>query len=157
VTMKARRVRDTATAEEQLAAFIAKFAPPNQRLIRALRASLRRRLPGAHELVYDNYNFLVIAYSPTEKTGDSCFSIGADKHGASLFFGYNGTRIDDPKRLLQGTGARNRFLRLVSAVTLTEPAVSALIDSALVLSKPMPAGRGTTIIRSISARQRPRR
>jgi hypothetical protein len=52
-------------AERQLAAYIRKFSPIDQRLIRAVRAALRRRFPTANELVYDNYNFFVIGYSPT--------------------------------------------------------------------------------------------
>src|SRR5438105_11314914 len=51
----ARRAR--AAAEAQLDAFIAKFEPPRQTLIRAVRKALRKRLPRANELVYDNYNF----------------------------------------------------------------------------------------------------
>lgn len=44
-------------AERQLATFIRKFSPIDQRLIRAVRNALRNRFPTANELVYDNYNF----------------------------------------------------------------------------------------------------
>jgi hypothetical protein len=144
------------TAEQQLAGFIEKFAPARQRLIRALRRSLRAGLPAANELVYDNYNFLVIAYCPTEKTGDSIFSIGADKHGANLFFGYTGTKLDDPETLLQGSGTSNRFIRLASAKDLERPAVRALIAQSIAISKPMGDAPGRLVIRSVSAKQRPR-
>jgi Domain of unknown function (DU1801) len=144
-------------AERQLRGFVAKFTPANQRLVRALRAAMRRRLPGANELVYDNYNFLVIAYSPSQRATDSYFSLGADRNGASLFFGYTGTKLDDPKRLLQGTGALNRFIRLDSAAALERPEVRALIESSIAVSKPTGAARGGLVIRSISSRQRPRR
>jgi uncharacterized protein DUF1801 len=145
------------TAERRLKGLVAKFALTNQRLIRALRRSVRERLPNANELVYDNYNFLVIAYCPTEKPTDSFFSIGADKNGANLFFGYNGTKLADPQRVLQGTGASNRFLRLDSAKALDRPEVKALIASAIRISKPMGEGKGKLIIRSESPKQRPRR
>jgi hypothetical protein len=145
------------TAEQQLEGFIAKFAPANQTLIRALRASARRRLPGANELVYDNYNFLVIAYSPSVKVTDSYFSLGADRNGANLFFGYTGTKLDDPKGLLKGTGALNRFVRLESAAALERPEVAALIESSIAVSKPMGVAKGSLVIRSISSKQRPRR
>ena len=56
--------RTPTDAETTLGAFIAKFDPAHQRLIRDLRAALRRRFPAAHELVYDNYNFFVIGYWP---------------------------------------------------------------------------------------------
>ena len=46
-----------ADAEAQLASFIGKFEPAQQRLICAVRKALRARLPSANELAYDNYNF----------------------------------------------------------------------------------------------------
>ncbi len=149
-------IRDM-TEEARLRTFIAKFAPARQRLIRALRRSLRARVPAANELVYDNYNFLVIAYCPTEKTGDSYFSIGADKNGANLFFGYTGAKLDDPKKLLVGSGASNRFVRIASAQDLERPAVRALVAQSIAISKPMGAGPGRLVIRSVSPKQRPRR
>jgi hypothetical protein len=144
------------TAEQQLTGFIEKFAPARRRLIRALRRSLRARLPAANELVYDNYNFLVIAYCPTEKTGDSSFSIGVDRNGANLFFGYTGTKLDDPQKLLQGSGTSNRFIRLEAAKALERPAVRALIEQSIAISKPMGDAPGRLVIRAISAKQRPR-
>ena len=60
-----------ARPERQLKAFIEKFDAPDDRRIRAERAALRKRLPTAHELVWDNYNFFVIGYSPTERPTDS--------------------------------------------------------------------------------------
>ena len=55
----------TASTSKQLAAFIAKFDPKVAKLIRACRSEMRKLLPTAIELVYDNYNFFVIGYSPT--------------------------------------------------------------------------------------------
>ena len=57
--------------EAQLDNFIAKFEPGMQLLIRAVRKSLRKLLPTANKLVYDNYNFFVIGYSPTERPSDT--------------------------------------------------------------------------------------
>ena len=42
------------SAEKQLAAFIAKFEPRHQKVLRAARRILRRRFPTAIEKVYDN-------------------------------------------------------------------------------------------------------
>jgi hypothetical protein len=145
------------TAEQELKGFVGKFAPPNQRLIRALRKVLRKRLPGANELVYDNYNFLVIAYCPTQKPSESYFSIGADKNGANLFFGFNGSRLKDPKKRLQGTGALNRFIRLESEKSLDDRDVKDLIAQSVALSKDPLQKKGELVIRMISPKQRPRR
>jgi hypothetical protein len=142
---------------KELASFIAKFDPPIAKLIRATRAELRRRFPTAIELVYDNYNFLAIGYCSTERTSDCIVSLAANAKGVSLSF-YYGATMADPQKILQGSGSQNRFVRLPTAATLHEPVVKALIAAAVAQAKtPLPATKGYTIIKSISARQRPRR
>lgn len=145
-------------AEDQLRGFIAKFEPKHQRLIRAVRRFLRREFPTAHELVYDNYNFFVIGYGPTERPSDCIFSIAAASNGIGLCF-IQGARLPDPEKLLMGAGKQTRFLRLESAAVLERPEVKSLFRHAVAESKaPMPTkGRGKLIIRSVSAKQRPRR
>jgi hypothetical protein len=64
-----------ATGEQQLASFIEKFDSKNAALIRSVRNVLRKRLPTANELVYDNYNFFVIGYCSTERPSDCILSI----------------------------------------------------------------------------------
>jgi hypothetical protein len=147
-----------ADSETQLQSFIDKFDEDNRLLIRRLRAALRLRLPSCAELVWDNYNFFVIGYSPTERPSDYIVSIAASANGASLSFN-RGTELEDPKKVLQGKGKVNRFIRLPSAETLTEPDVDEMIERACGLSgvaKPWQGG-GKLIIRSVSAKQRPRR
>lgn len=145
-------------AEDQLRGFIAKFEPKHQRLIRAVRRVLRREFPTAHELVYDNYNFFVIGYCPTERPSDCIFSIAAASNGIGLCF-IQGASLPDPEKLLVGAGKQTRFLRLESAAILDRPEVKSLFRRAVAKSKaPMPTkGRGKLIIRSASAKQRPRR
>ena len=53
-------IADSREAEEQLAGFLAKYDDRVQELARKLRRRMKRRLPQMLELVYDNYNFLVI-------------------------------------------------------------------------------------------------
>jgi hypothetical protein len=141
----------------QLAGFIAKFSAEDQRLIRAVRRALRARMPGAHELVYDNYNFFVIGYSPTERPSDAIISITARAGAVGLCF-LRGAALRDPQGILQGAGNQTRFIRLESASVLSHPDVESLLAEAIARSKaPLPArGRGTLIIRSISRKQRPR-
>lgn len=145
-------------AETQLESFIDKFDPDNQGLIRDVRAALRRRLPTAHELVYDNYNFFVIGYCSTERPSDCIVSIAAGRSGVSLSF-YRGADLVDERGVLLGSGNQNRFVRLVSAETLARPEVDALIQQAVDIgTSPLAEDTpGKLIIRSISAKQRPRR
>jgi len=128
------------------------------RLIRACRADMRRLLPTAIELVYDNYNFFVIGYSATERASDAIFSIAAAANGVGLAF-LHGASLPDPKKLLLGAGKQNRFIRLPTLATLKSPAVLALIRVAVAQAKtPLPAaGGGYLVIKSVSAKQRPRR
>jgi len=150
--------KQTESTAKQMAGFIAKFDPANAKLIRAARSAMRKRYPTATELVYDNYNFFVIGYSPTARPSDSIFSIAAASNGVGIAF-LQGATLKDPDGLLQGDGKQNRFLRLESAEVLAEPKVEALMRAAVAQSDvPFPAtGRVQTIIRSVSAKQRPRR
>ncbi len=148
----------TDTAAAQLKAFIGKFDAKNQALIRAVRQAMRKRLPTANELVYDNYNFFVIGYCATERPSDCIVSIAAARHGVGLAF-YYGATLPDPHKLLLGSGTQNRFIRLESAATLERPEVAELISVAAARAKtPLrESGKGKLIIRSISAKQKPRR
>ena len=144
--------------EKQLAGFIDKFTPEVAALIRGARKTMRGRLPHALELVYDNYNFFVIGYGPSERPSEAIFSLAAQAKGVSLCF-LQGAGLPDPKKLLKGSGNVVRSLRLESAATLEKPEVRALMETALVHAKvPMaPGGVHQLIIRSVSAKQRSRR
>jgi hypothetical protein len=145
-------------AETALAAFIAKFEPAHQRLIGDVRAALRQRFPAAHELVYDNYNFFVIGYSATLRPSDAVLSIAASAAGVSLCLTH-GAVLADPAGLLLGDGKQTRFLRVASAGDLDRAEVAALLTAASALA-PVPLRNGppgTLVIRSVSAKQRPRR
>lgn len=150
--------KDSTSAGEQLEAFISKFSPEHQKIIRAARSALRRRFPAANEIVYDNYNFFVIGYGPTERPSDCIVSIASAANGVGLCF-IRGAELPDPKGVLQGSGKQTRFVRLPSAAVLRRPEVEALITLAAERAKSpfAPTGRGKLIIRSVSAKQRPRR
>src|ERR1700683_187473 len=147
-----------ATDDQQLTGFIEKFDSKNAALIRSVRKALRKRLPSANELVYDNYNFFVIGYCSTERPSDCIVSIAAGANGVGLSF-YYGASLPDPHKLLLGSGNQNRFIRIESVATLAHPGVEELIAAAIAQAeRPLPAsGRGTLVIRSISKKQKPRR
>jgi hypothetical protein len=144
--------------EARIDAFIKKFEPRHQKLIRQTRAALRKRFPTATEMVYDNYNFFVIGYASTQRPSDAIVSIAAGANGVSLCF-IHGARLPDPTRILNGNGKQTRFLRVESPSTLSRPDVEALFAAAVANAKaPFPAtGRLSVVIRSVSAKQRPRR
>jgi hypothetical protein len=144
--------------EEQLASFVAKFEPKTAELIRRCRAELRKLLPTALELIYDNYNFFVIGYCSTAKPSTCIVSLAAAANGVGLSF-YHGASLEDPDHVLQGEGKQNRFVRLPSVDALRTPSVVALIRAAIAQTKvPLATdGVGVTVVQSVSAKQRPRR
>jgi hypothetical protein len=147
-----------ASAERQLKGFIAKFDPPHQSLIRAVRKRLRGRFPTAYELAYDNYNFFVIGYGPTARPSDCIVSLVAGANGVGICF-IHGASLPDPKKILRGSGNQTRSIHLDSVDLLARPEVEALIAAAVARAKtPFRVGTpGKLIIRSVSAKQRPRR
>jgi len=142
----------------QIDGFIEKFDPAVATLLRSARSILRKQFPTTIEQVYDNYNFLAIGFCTTERTSDCLVSLAANAKGVSLSF-YYGASLPDPQGILEGSGNQNRFIRLESAETLTRPDVQALLTAAVANAKTVPpsTGAGYSMVKSVSAKQRPRR
>lgn len=143
------------TPEARLRSLIEKFDPGDQKLIRSVRSAVRKRLPGANELVYDYNTFFVIAYSPTEHPTDGIVSTAARPDGVRLYL-MKGPQLPDPKKLLMGSGKQTRFIRLESARQLAHPDVEALIAAAIDQAPvPLPSeGRGRLVIRTFGEQKR---
>ena len=64
---------------------------------------MRKLVKGAIEMVYDNYNWLVIGFCPTERPSEAIFSIVMPPGRVTLCF-LQGAGLSDPAKRLQGTG-----------------------------------------------------
>src|SRR6266853_6475009 len=131
------------SAEAQVRTLIAKFAPAHLRLIGTMRRWLRKRLPTAHELVYEYHDFFVISYSPNEHGYEGVLAIRASANGVQLYFN-RGKELPDPAKVLQGSGKQTRSIDVEGAPTLARPEVARLIDEAIAHNR-VPsarAGRG---------------
>ena len=143
--------------EAQIESFIARYSDGVAAEIRAARAEMQRRLPGAVELVYDNYNALAIGYGASENLRDVVFSIACFPRWVRLFF-FHSVNLDDPDGLLEGAGAQVRSLKLPSLAVLDDPRVRALMDQALARAAPIDASRpNRSVVKSVSPNQRRRR
>ena len=141
----------------QLTRFLARFNPPIAKLAKTARATFRKRLPGAVEMVYDNYNALVIGFSPSERPSDAILSIVIFPKRVSVCF-IQGKHLPDPHKVLQGGGNQVRFIRLdEGAAILDTPPLRALIAEAIAFGETPFRGKGRLEIRAIMKRQRPRR
>lgn len=140
-------------AEAHVRTLVGRFAPSHARLVAAARRWLRKRLPTAHELVYEYRDWFVISYSPTRHGYEGVLGIRGNADGIRLFFG-GGRALPDPERLLQGSGKQTRWMALERASALARPEVVSLIEAAIALNR-VPfasAGRGPVVIRSGSAK-----
>jgi hypothetical protein len=147
------------TPAAQLDAFLDKYTPEVAAQARAALRTMRARLPGAKELVYDNYNALAIGFAPGERVSEAIFSIALYPRWISLFFLQNGVRLRDPAGILEGSGNQARHIKLRTPNQLKDPAVEDLIAQALELaSAPIDSTQPRRlIIKSVAAKQRPRR
>ena len=145
------------SAEAQLRELVARLAPAQVRLVGATRRRLQKRLPTAHEVVYEYRDFLVISYSPSGRGYEGVLAIRASADAVRLYFN-RGRELPDPAKLLRGSGGQTRWINLEGPSTLSRPEVAHLIDAAIARNR-VPfarAGRGPVDIRPASARQRRR-
>lgn len=147
-----------ADPEKELGRFIARYSPEIRTVAREALAKVRKRLPRAVALVYDNYNALAIGFGPTERASDAILSIALYPRWVSLFF-LKGVGLPDPAGVLKGSGRVVRHVVLADARDLDKPELRALMEAAVKRSeKPFDRGvSGRVIIKSISKKQRPRR
>src|SRR5436190_12127547 len=132
-------------AATQLRSFLDKYSQEVAADARHALAFLEGRLPTAARLVYDNYNALVVGFASGEKASDAFLSIALYPKYVRLFF-LRGVDLEDPTRLLEGSGAQVRSIKLKPASRIEEPAVGALIDAAVANTWPLPeSGEGPLI------------
>ncbi|HEX6377018.1 MAG TPA: DUF1801 domain-containing protein [Allosphingosinicella sp.] len=145
-------------AQRQLDMFLARFTPEMEALAHALIGRMRARLPGAAILVYDNYNAVATGFGPTGKASQAVLSLAVFPRWVTLHF-LNGAGLPDPGGILRGAGSRVRHVRIHDPHALDDPSIEALIAAAVARSQPpFDAAAGQRLmIKSISAKQRPRR
>ncbi len=152
------RTQQNESPETQLARFLAAFTPEIASRAEAILVRMRRKLPHAPELVYDNYNALAVGFGPSERASEAILSIAVYPRWVSLFF-LQARGLPDPGGILCGQGNVAKHIVLPQPSALDEPAVQALIEEALTRAKvPLnPTNAHRVIIKSISEKQRPRR
>jgi hypothetical protein len=113
----------------ELREFLAPYDPAIARLFYAVRKAVLESAPQADEFVYDAYNAVAAAYSYTGRLKEAFCHIAAYRGWVNLGFN-RGRRLPDPERLLQGTGASIRHVRIASPADLERAGVKRLIAAA---------------------------
>jgi hypothetical protein len=142
----------------QLARFIGKYMPDMQHMTKAVLRKMRLRFPGATEMVYDNYQALVIGFCPNDRASDVICSIGVYPRWINLYF-FEGDSLPDPQKLLQGNGNMVRRVVIQHEDEFDRPAVQALLKEAVARADPPlnPDAKRRMMIKAIADKQRPRR
>ena len=153
----ARTPGPSGTPSKQLGFFLSKFTPEVASRARQAIAILRKRLPGASVLVYDNYNALAVGFGPNERASEAILSIAVYPRWVSLFF-LKGKGLDDPSKILKGSGSVVCHVVLESVSVLGALEICVFVVQAIARSPGKIKGRGgKLVIKSVSAKQRPRR
>jgi hypothetical protein len=142
----------------QIRGFLARYAPAIAADVQFARRALKRLVPRGFELVYDNYNAVVFGLSSTPRAGGAIISVAAYPKWVTLFF-LHGKGLEDPQGLLQGSGVRVRSIRLAPVKLIDSKPVRELLRQALAphQAELAAAPKLTSLVKSVSATQRPRR
>src|SRR5215470_12912444 len=101
------------TPQRQLEVFLSKYDKTVVATAKYAAAKLRKLIPPAIELVYDNYNALVIGFGPSEKASEAIFSVVLYPKYVSLFL-LQGASLPDLNKRLEGSGNVARHIKLRS-------------------------------------------
>lgn len=146
------------TAAQQLETFLDEFTPDVAATARSALKKVRRQMPPSIELVYDNWNGLVIGFGPSMRATEAVLSVAIFPDHVTLCFLY-GVKLADPKKLLAGAGNQVRHIKLKSATDLDRPEIKDLIARSI-KTGPAPFPKSLArqlVIKSISPKRRPRR
>ena len=148
----------TATPAAQLKSFMAKYTPAIHAEFKRAHARMRALVPGAHEMVYDNWNGLVIGFGPSERPSEAVVSIVALPDHITICF-LRGKKMPDPNKMLLGSGTTVRHIKMKSSKELDSKPIRKFIALAIADAYPPfdPERKNSLVIRAISAKQRPRR
>ena len=142
--------------EAYLEKAIDRYPPAVASAARAALKRLRKRYPGARQLVFERRQLLGIGFAPAER-GNPVFSVVLYPRWVRFFF-FEGVALDDPEGRLEGSGNQVRSIRLdESAAALEDPYIRRLMAQAVkVAGVSLRTGSGQVVLRSTLANERPR-
>lgn len=117
--------------------------------------------PTANELIYDNYNAVVVGWSVTERQSHTFCSIAIGRSNHNLHFGfYWGSEIKDPKGILLGEGNQYRYILVNDVDTFPKTYVKKLVkeafaNSVMKVKNQKEMREGFTVVKSVSEKKRP--
>lgn len=110
--------------------FVAACPTELRDIVEALRVGAQAALGDMREIVYRG----AIGYTPTGRPRERVVYVAPQRAYVNLGF-FAGTSLPDPHRILEGTGARMRHVKIAKLVVADSGAVRALLVAASALSR----------------------
>src|SRR5262249_7203289 len=110
--------------------FLEPYDPTVARLFFSARRTVLAAAPQATELFYEAYNALPAVYTFPDRLKDAFCHVAAYPGHVNLGFN-RGAALADPERLLVGTGAGIRHIRISAPRDLQQPGVQRLVRAAV--------------------------
>lgn len=114
----------------ELLEFLDRYDPQVRSLALGLRAVVHEEMAPCHEYIFAMRSKVVLLYGATERVIDDgiCHINVFDRH-TNLGFS-RGTELDDPRRVLRGTGKAMRHITLKTRSDLNRPEIRAYLRQA---------------------------
>jgi len=139
--------------------FLSAYEPRITELALTVRKLVLEETPEATELIYDAYSAVTVGYSFTGRPSDAFIHIAAYARWVNLGFNY-GSHLEDPQKLLQGTGQWVRHIRIADTGEVKNPVLRRFVKSAIAQAERPDPGleesrkAGKSVVRAIYARKR---
>jgi hypothetical protein len=118
--------------DEDVDRLLANYDAGVREIAERARTMVSKLVPKAEEKVY--FGWRNIRFSIDGEMSGQFISIGPGRNYVNLYF-MNGTSLDDPKGLLEGTGKNMRHVKLKEAKDLNSVALKTLIKAAAQFQK----------------------
>jgi len=115
----------------ELLEFLRRHEPRVQSVALGLRSVVLEEMAPCHEYIFAMRHAVVLLYGPTDRVIEDCVCmVAVYRQHVNLQF-TQGTELEDPIGILQGTGARMRHIKVKSLSGLDRPEIRAYIRRAL--------------------------
>ena len=113
--------------------------------------------PDSMELIYDAYNAVATGYSFTGRPSDSFIHVAVYARWVNLGFN-QGSALDDPAGVLQGSGRWIRHVRISSSEDLNKPIIRAFVRTAVARAErpdsPIRGAGAKSVVRAVYPKRR---
>jgi hypothetical protein len=144
------------TPPAELRDFLTPYGAEVSRLFFATRKAVLTAAPAANELIYDAYNAVAASYSFTNRLKEAFCHVAAYPKYVNLGFN-RGAMLTDPERLLVGTGAKIRHIRIATVNDLKRHGIQELLRAAVEEGRNLTPKRTTkphSVVKAIYANRR---